>query len=103
MEIPQRGRREKFSQREIDFIRSQLTLWLGKSYEDKGSYEEAAATVEQFLRDFPGHNDADFASYELGALYEKLNQIDKAVERYKTVNGEAWKKPAEERLNYLGQ
>lgn len=103
MEIPQRGRREKFSQREIDFIRSQLTLWLGKSYEDMGSYEEAAATFEQFLRDFPGHNDADFASYELGALYEKLNQIDKAVERYKAVHGEAWKKPAEERLNYLGQ
>lgn len=103
MEAPQKRTKEKFSQREVDFIKSQLTLWLGKTYETTGKHEDAATVFEGFLRDYPGHNDADFASYELGGLYEKLSQFDKAVENYRAVKGEAWKIPAEERLNYLGR
>lgn len=69
----------------IEHITSQSYLWLGKTRQDQGRHEEAAAIYEEFLSQYPKHKDQDYATYELGRAYEALGHLDRAVQLYESV------------------
>ncbi len=75
-----------------DHYLSRTILWLAKLYETTREEEKAKRVLQRFVSDFPHDTDSDYATYQLGRLYEQEGQFQDAAESYRQIKKKQWRK-----------
>lgn len=74
-----------------DYYRSQTYLWLAKGYAHDEKLDQAKNLLSHFIKEFPAADDADYARVELGHLYEKTGEPNKARSLYAQIKSQRWR------------
>lgn len=86
-----------------DHYLSRTMLWLAKVYERDNETERAQELLQGFVNEFPGDPDVDYATYQLGELYEKRSMPAEAAKSYRKIRKGQWQKKAEAALQRMAQ
>lgn len=89
-------------QEKADHYLSRSYLWLAKTFEKDGQQDQAKEILQHFVAEFPADTDTDYALFQLGELYEKDQQVSKAIELYEKVKKGQWKSKADLALKRYG-
>jgi len=82
---------------------SRTYLWLARIYDKTDNNPQKAREIlQRFIEEFPEDSDIDYATYQLGRLYEGDQQVDKAVEIYQQIGKGQWKEKADHALHRIG-
>ena len=84
-----------------DYYLSRVYLWLAKAHEHHADYTSAKGALGAFLQSYPGDSDADYVKFELGRLYEKTMEYDKAVMVLNKISDKVLKEKAQQRLQLM--
>ena len=93
---------EAKDQKKADHYLSRTYLWLAKIFENDGQQDQAKEILQHFVVEFPADTDTDYALFQLGGLYEKDQQLSKAIELFQKVKKGQWKSKAELALKRYG-
>lgn len=93
---------EATDQKKADHYLSRTYLWLAKIFETDGQQNQAKEILQHFVAEFPADPDTDYALFQLGELYEKDQQVDKAIEQFQKVKKGQWKNKADLALKTYG-
>ena len=85
-----------------DYYLSRTFLWLAKLYETTREEEKAKKFLQRFIRDFPDDADSDYATYQLGRLYEQEGRLKNSAELYRQIKKKLWRKKADKALRRIG-
>jgi outer membrane protein assembly factor BamD (BamD/ComL family) len=82
---------------------SRTYLWLARIYDKTDNNQiQARKILHRFISEFPEDSDIDYATYQLGLLYEKNQEVDKATALYQQIRKGQWKEKADHALYRIG-
>lgn len=84
-----------------DHYLSRTILWLAKLYEGTHENNKAKEVLQRFVVDFPHDTDTDYATYQLGRLFEQDKQFPEAIELYQKIEKAQWRKKANQALQRI--
>ncbi len=90
------------SKKRADHYLSRTYLWLAKIYAAEGKTNSAKDVLHNFVDEYPGDSDTDYAAFQLAKLYEDDLEIDNAATQYKKVKKGQWREKAEKALLRMG-
>ncbi len=90
------------SKKRADHYLSRTYLWLAKIYAAEGRTDFAKEVLHNFVDEYPGDSDTDYAAFQLVQLYEDDLEVDNAAEQYKKVKKGQWREKAEKALMRMG-
>jgi TolA-binding protein len=90
------------SKKRADHYLSRTYLWLAKIYAAEGKTNSAKDVLRNFVDEYPGDSDTDYAAFQLAKLYEDDLEIENAATQYKKVKKGQWREKAEKALLRMG-